>query len=128
MHHCRVGGTVSVGWPQFQREERRYEIVELELLGRVFRARVTNGEKQGGFLVILDCPAPVLEQLADLATQTVGFKVILSSLLCSIDGQPLRSFDYEWYPTPEYADRPSLARPHPGGLAGRHAGWRKLKA
>ena len=108
MHHWRVGGTVSVGWPQFQRPEWIYEIVELELLGRVFWARVTDGEKQGGFLVILDCPAPVLEELAELATQTVGFKVILSSLLCSIDGQPLRSFDYEWYPTPEYADRPSL--------------------
>ena len=84
MHHWQVGGTVSVGWPQFQRPERSYEIVEMELLGRVFRARVTDGEKQGGFLVIL------------------------SSLLCSIDGQPLRSFDYEWYPVPEYADRPSL--------------------
>ena len=84
MHHWRIGGTISVGWPQFQRPERNYEIVELELLGRVFRARVADGEKQGGFLVIL------------------------SSLLCSIDGQPLRSFDYEWYPTPEYADRPSL--------------------
>ncbi len=58
--------------------------------------------------MILDCPTPVLEQLGELATRTVGFKVILSSLLCSIDGQPLRSFDYEWYPTPEYADRPSL--------------------
>ena len=78
------------------------------MLGKVFRARVTDGEKQGGFLVVLDCPAPVLEQLAELATQKVGFKVILSSLLCSIDGQLLRSFDYEWYPTPEYADRPSL--------------------
>ncbi len=108
MHHWQVGGTVSVRWPQFQRPERSYEIVEMELLGRVFRARVTDGEKQGGFLVILDCPTPVLEQLAELATRTVGFKVILSSLLCSIDGQPLRSFDYEWYPAPEYADRPSL--------------------
>ena len=100
MHHWRVGGTVSVGWPQFQREERRYEIVELELLGRVFRARVTDGEKQGGFLVILDCPAPVLEQLADLATQTVGFKVILSSLLCSIDGPATAEFRLRVVPDP----------------------------
>ncbi len=68
-------------------------MVEMELQGRVFRARVTDGEKQGGFLVILDCPAPVLEQFAELATQVVGFQVILSSLLCSIDGQTLRSFD-----------------------------------
>ena len=108
MHHWRVGGTISIGWPQFQRPERSYEIVELELLGRVFRARVTDGEKQGGFLVILDCPDPVLEQLAELVTQIVRFQVIVSSLLSSIDGQTLRSFDYEWYPTPEYADRPSL--------------------
>ena len=72
MHHWPVGGTVSVGWPQFQRAERSYEIVELELLGRVFRARVTDGEKQGGFLVVLDCPAPVLEQLAELASRQSG--------------------------------------------------------
>ena len=108
MHHWEVGGTVSVGWPQFQRPEQSFEIVEVELLGQVFRARVTDGKKEGGFLVILDCPAPVLEQMADLATQRVGFKVILSSLLCSIDGQLLRSFDYEWYPTPEFEERPSL--------------------
>jgi hypothetical protein len=50
----------------------------------------------------------VLEQLAEQATHKVGFKVIVSSLRCSIDGIVLRSFDYEWYPTPEYAERPSL--------------------
>ena len=123
MHHWQVGGTVSVGWPQYQRPEQSFEIVELELLGKVFRDRVTDGEKQGGFLVILDCPAPVLEQLAELATQKVGFQVILSSLLCSIDGQLLRSFDYEWYPTPEFAHRPSLlARSLADLLAGMQNG------
>jgi hypothetical protein len=25
-----------------------------------------------------------------------------------VDGVVLRSFDYEWYPTPEFAERPSL--------------------
>ena len=123
MHHWRVGGTISIGWPQFQRPERSYEIVELELLGRVFRARVTDGEKQAGFLAILGCPAPVLEQLAELATAALGFKVIVSSLRCSIDGTVLRSFDYEWYPTPEYAQRPSsLARSLADSLATMQGG------
>ena len=26
----------------------------------------------------------------------------------SVEGNLLRSFDYEWYPSPEYAERPSL--------------------
>ena len=73
----------------------------------MFRSRVTDGERQGGFLVIYECPDPVLEQLAEQATHAVGFKVILSSLRCSIEGVVLRSFDYEWYPTPEFAERPS---------------------
>jgi hypothetical protein len=38
----------------------------------------------------------------------LDFKTVVSSLRCSIDGTVLRSFDYEWYPTPEYAERPSL--------------------
>jgi len=53
----------------------------------------------------------VLEMLAEQATSRLGFKVIVSNLRCSIEGTVLRSFDYEWYPTPEFAGRPSnLAR------------------
>ena len=49
--------------------------------------------------------------LAEQATNLLGFKVIVSSLRCSIEGTILRSFDYEWYPTLEFAARPSdLAR------------------
>ena len=49
--------------------------------------------------------------LAEQANQSLDFKTVVSSLRCSIDGTVLRSFDYEWYPTPEFADRPSdLAR------------------
>ena len=107
MHHWQVGDTIKIGWPDFGRPEQAFTIVELDLLGKVFRARVTDGERQGGFLVIYDCPDPVLEQLAELAAAAVGFKVIVSGLRCSVDGVVLRSFDYEWYPTPEFADRPS---------------------
>ena len=107
MRSRQVGDPINIGWPDFGRPEQTFTIVELDALGQVFRARVTDGERQGGFLVIYDCPDPVLEQLAELATEAVGFKVIVSSLRCSIDGQVLRSFDYEWYPTPEYAERPS---------------------
>ena len=46
--------------------------------------------------------------LAEQANQSLDFKTVVSSLRCSIDGTVLRSFDYEWYPTPEYAERPSL--------------------
>ena len=46
--------------------------------------------------------------LAEQANQSLDFKTVVSSLRCSIDGTVLRSFDYEWYPTPEYAGRPSL--------------------
>ena len=59
-------------------------------------------------MVIYDCPEPVLEQLAEQATDRVGFKVIVSSLRCSVGGTVLRSFDYEWYATPEYEERPGL--------------------
>ena len=107
MRQRQVGDTIRIGWPDFGRPEVAYTIVEVEQLGPVFRARVTDGERQGGFLVIYDCPDPVLEQLAELAAGTVGFRVIVSSLRCSIDGSVLRSFDYEWYPTPEFAERPS---------------------
>ena len=111
MHHWEKGGPISIGWPDHNVPEREYTIVESELLGRVFRSRVTDGKKEGGFLVVFDCPEVVLEMLAESATSKLGFKVIVSNLRCSIEGTVLRSFDYEWYPTPEFADRPSdLAR------------------
>lgn len=108
MHHWEVGGPITIGWPDQGVPEKTYTIVEFDLLGQVFRARVTDGQRQGGFLVVYGCPDVVLEQLAEQATSTVGFKVIVSSLRCSIDGTVLRSFDYEWYPTPEFAERPGL--------------------
>ena len=108
MHHWEVGGTINIGWPDHGISDNQYEIVEFQSLGKVFRARVTDGAKQGGFLVIFDCPDVVLEQIADQATQHTGFKVIVSNLRCRIDGTVLRSFDYEWYPTLEYEHRPSL--------------------
>ena len=111
MHHWEKGGSISIGWPDHDVPERKYTIVEVELLGQVFRGRVTNDKKEGGFLVVFDCPEVVLEMLAEQATSRLGFKVIVSNLRCSIEGTILRSFDYEWYPTPEFADRPSdLAR------------------
>ena len=111
MHHWEEGGPISIGWPDHDVPEREYTIVEAELLGQVFRSRVTDGKKQGGFRVVFDCPEVVLEMLAESATSKLGFKVIVSNLRCSIEGTVLRSFDYEWYPTPEFADRPSdLAR------------------
>lgn len=117
MHHWEVGGVIKVGWPDFGRPERSYTIVNMDLLGQVLRARVTDGEKEGGFLVVYNCPEVVLEMLAEQATQRLGFKVIVSNLRCSIDGTVLRSFDYEWYPTPEYAQRPTdLAQAISGAL------------
>ncbi len=111
MHHWEKGGPISIGWPDHDVPEREYTIVEIERLGQVFRSRVTDGKKEGGFLVVFDCPEVVLEMLAEQATSRLGFKVIVSNLRCSIEGTVLRSFDYEWYPTPEFADRPSdLAR------------------
>ena len=111
MHHWEKGRPISIGWPAHDVPEREYTIVEAALLGQVFRSRVTDGKKEGGFLVVFDCPEVVLEMLAESATSKLGFKVIVSNLRCSIEGTVLRSFDYEWYPTPEFADRPSdLAR------------------
>ena len=111
MHHWVIGGPIRIGWPDHDVPHREYTIVEVERLGQVFRSRVTDGKKEGGFLVVFDCPEVVLEMLAEKATQRLGFKVIVSNLRCSIEGTVLRSFDYEWYPTPEFADRPSdLAR------------------
>ena len=107
MHHWEIGGPISIGWPDHDVPEREYTIVEVEKLGQVFRSRVSDGKKEGGFLVVFDCPDIVLEMLAEKATQRLGFKVIVSNLRCSIEGNVLRSFDYEWYPTPEFANRPS---------------------
>ena len=106
MRSRQLGDTINIGWPDFGRPEQTFTIVDLDQLGQVFRVRVTDGERQGGFLVIYDCPDVVLEQLAEQATNEVGFRIIVSSLRCSVDGEVLRSFDYEWYPTPEYAERP----------------------
>ena len=111
MHHWEKGGPISIGWPDHDIPEREYTIVEIQRLGQVFRSRVTDSKKEGGFLVVFDCPEVVLEMLAEQATSLLGFKVIVSSLRCSIEGTILRSFDYEWYPTSEFAARPSdLAR------------------
>jgi len=111
MHHWEKGGPISIGWPDHDVPEREYTIVEIERFGQVFRNRVTDGKKEGGFLVVFDCPDVVLEMLAEQATSRLGFKVIVSNLRCSIEGTVLRSFDYEWYPTPQFAGRPSnLAR------------------
>ena len=106
MHHWTVGSDIYIGWPDHGAEERRYTIVDIDLFGKVFRARVTDGERQGGFMVIFDCPNIVLEQLAEQASHALGFRVIVSSLRTSIEGNIVRSFDYEWYPTPEYEERP----------------------
>ena len=110
MHHWEKGRT-NQHRPDHDTPEREYTIVEIQRLGQVFRSRVTDGKKEGGFLVVFDCPEVVLEMLAEQATSLLGFKVIVSSLRCSIEGTILRSFDYEWYPTVEFAARPSnLAR------------------
>ena len=107
MHHWEIGGPIRIGWPDHDVPEREYTIVEVEKLGQVFRSRVTDGKKEGGFLVVFVCPEVVLEMLADRATERLGFKIIVSNLRCSIEGKILRSFDYEWYPTPEFTKRPS---------------------
>ncbi len=106
MHHWTVGGDIYIGWPDHGAEERRYTIVDLDLSGKIFRARVTDGQRQGGFMVIFGCPNVILEQLAEQASHALGFRVIVSSLRTSIEGAVVRSFDYEWYPTPEYEERP----------------------
>ena len=114
MHHWEVGGSINIGWPDYNVSERPYTIVEFDLFGPVFRARVsdpTTGDRQGGFLVVFGCPDVVLDMLAEQATRKLGFQVVVSDLRCSIEGNTLHSFDYEWYPTPEFAERPgALAR------------------
>ena len=108
MHHWELGRPINIGWPDFSVPEREYTLVEVDLQGQVFQGRVTDGQKEGGFLVVLDCPEVVLEMLAEQANQVLDFKTVVSSLRCSIDGMLLRSFDYEWHPTAEYETRPSL--------------------
>ena len=77
--------------------------------GQVVRARVQDESgRQGGFLVVYDEDDSVLELLARKASDALGFPVVVSELNCSIDGTVLRSFDYEWWPTPDYAERPRL--------------------
>ncbi len=121
MHHWTVGGDIYIGWPDHGAAERRYTIVDLDLFGQVFRARVTDGQRQGGFLVIFDCPNVILEQLAEQASHALGFRVIVSGLRTSIEGVIVRSFDYEWYPTPEYAARPRALATALAGLYGEIA-------
>ena len=108
MHHWRVGETINIGWPDYGIPERTYTIVNFDLLGEVFRARVTNGHKDCGFLVVYDCHDVVLEMQAEQASQKLDFRVIVSNLRCSVDGTLLRSFDYEWYSYPEDVERASL--------------------
>jgi len=109
MHHWQVGQIIHIGWPDFDVPEAPYSLVEFDLFGPVFRARVADAQgRKGGFLVAYHCPDVVLEMLAEQATEALGFKVIASSLRCSVEGTILRSFDYAWYPTPEYAQRPGL--------------------
>ena len=74
---------------------REYPVVEIQRLGQVIQGRVTDGKKEGGFLVVFDCPEAVLEMLAERASSKSGFKVIDSNLRCSVEGTILRSFYYE---------------------------------
>ena len=104
-----IGERVSIGWPDFGRQPMPYEVVDMDTFGQVVRARVQDGSgRQGGFLVVYDEDDSVLEQLAEEASGALGFPVVVSELNCSIDGTVLRSFDYEWWPTPEYSERPRL--------------------
>ena len=106
MHHWTIGGDIFIGWPDHGAAERRYTVVDLDRFGKVLRARVTDGQREGGFMVIFDCPNVILEQLAEQASSALGFRVIVSALRTSIEGNIVHSFDYEWYPTLEYAERP----------------------
>ena len=107
MHHWEVDGEIKIGCPDFGQPEFTFTIVNMGHLGQEFRARVTDSEKKGDFVVMSDCPEVVLEMLAEQATQIPGFKVTFSNLQCSVDGKVLRSLDYEWYPVREYAQRPT---------------------
>ena len=104
-----VGDRVYVGWPDHQRRPAPYEVIEVDRSGPVVRVRVQDGSgRQGGFLVILDFPDDKLDFLAEEATRRLGYEVTAPDLRCSLDGKVLRSFDYEWWPTPEYKDRPRM--------------------
>ena len=104
-----VGDRVYVGWPDHQRGPVPYEVVEVDQSGPVMRVRVQDSSgRQGGFLVILGVPDDKLEVLAEEATRRLGFQVTAPDLRCSLDGKTLRSFDYEWWPTPEYKERPRM--------------------
>ena len=105
----QVGDTIHIGWPDYGRAPMPYELVEVDDFGSVVRARVQdNNGRQGGFLVMYDCLDQALEQLATDATKVLGFPAVSSHLRPSINGTVLRSFDYEWWPTPQYARRPRL--------------------
>ncbi len=54
------------------------------------------------------CPDSALEKIAKEVTNILGFPVTIPKLRCSINGAIVRSFDYEWWPTPEFAKRPRL--------------------
>ena len=89
MHHWEVGGSLNIGWPDYNVPERPYTIVEFDLFGPVLRARVSDASsdgRQGGFLVVFGCPDVVLDMLAEQATTKLGFKVVVSDLRCSIEG------------------------------------------
>ena len=102
-----VGDRVYVGWPDHQRRPQPYEVIEVDHSGQVVRVRVQDDSgRQGGFLVIPGFPDEKLDSLAEEATRRLGFEVTTPDLRCSLDGKVLRSFDYEWWPTPEYKDRP----------------------
>ena len=104
-----VGDRVYVGWPDHQRQPVPYEVIEVDRSGSVVRVRVQDDSgRQGGFLVIPDLPDDKLESLAEEATRRLGFEVTAPDLRCSLDGKVLRSFDYEWWPTLEYKDRPRM--------------------
>ena len=104
-----IGERVDIGWPDFGRPPVSYEVVDVDDFGQVVRARVQDESgRQGGFLVVYDEDDSVLELLARKASAALGFPVVVSELNCSIDGTVLRSFDYEWWPTPDYAERPRL--------------------
>ena len=100
---------IYIGWPDHDLPPRPYEVVEEDRSGSVVRARVRDGRgRQGGFMVVYDCSDHFLEKLAEKASESLGFSVVASGLRCSINGKVFRSFDYEWWPTPEFAERPGI--------------------
>jgi len=104
-----VGELIHIGWPDFSRPPMPYEVVGIDRFGPVVRARVKDSlGREGGFLVVYGCPDSALNSIAKEATNTLGFPVTVPELRCSINGAILRSFDYEWWPTPEFAKRPRL--------------------